>query len=253
MPRTLSTEDTVTMVRAALAAERLPDDLQALIARKAEGNPFFIEELLKSLREAGSIRPGDDGWVLTQRLDDLVVPDTIQDIIAARIDRLSEQPKRALQAASVIGRRFSRRLLDRLVEAGTGPSLRDLVSLELIHETRVFPESEYTFKHALTQEVAYGSLLGQRRKELHRVIAVTIEDLYRDRLAEQYEILAHHFDKAEIWDKAFEYLMQAADKAARGFATRDAIALYDAAEATGDRVRDGVPLETRMTIHRRRA
>ena len=76
------------MVRAMLAAERLPDDLQALIARKAEGNPFFIEELVKSLREAGSIRRGDDGWVLTQRLDDLVVPDTIQDIIAARIDRL---------------------------------------------------------------------------------------------------------------------------------------------------------------------
>lgn len=127
------------------------------------------------------------------------------------------------------------------------------MALELIHETRVFPELEYTFKHALTQEVAYGSLPGQLRKELHRLIAVTIEDLYVDRLAEQYEVLAQHFEKAEIWDKALEYLMRAADKAARAFATRDAIALYDAAEATAHRVRDGAPLEKRMAIQRGRA
>src|SRR5262249_34183065 len=108
-------------------------------------------------------------------------------------------------------------------------------------------------RHAPTQEVAYGSLLGQRRKDLHRLIAAAIEDLYTDRLAEQYEILAHHFDKAEVWDKALEYLIHAADKAAQRFATRDAIALYDAAEATVDRVGDGVLFDTRKTIHRRRA
>src|SRR5215470_1225278 len=148
-----------------------------------------------------------------------------------------------LRMMYVIGRRFSRRLLERFVETGADRALRDLVALELIHETRVFPESEYTFKHALTQEVAYGSLLGQRRKDLHRLIAAAIEDLYRDRLAEQYEILAHHFDRAEVWDKALEYLMHAADKAAQRFAMRDAIALYDAAEATVDRVGAGVPFE----------
>ncbi|MGH7263853.1 MAG: hypothetical protein ACREMB_03225 [Candidatus Rokuibacteriota bacterium] len=135
------------------------------------------------------------------------MPDTIQDVIAARIDRLPE----------------------------------------------VFPDFEYIFKHALTQEVAYGSLLVQRRKELHRLIAVTIEDLYRDRLAEHYEVLPHHFEKAEVWDKALGYLMRAADKAARAFATRDALALYDAAEAMVDRLRDGVPVDTRMAIHRGRA
>ncbi len=115
-PGALSTGDSVAMARAMLAAERLPDGLQALIARKAEGNPFFVEELVKSLREAGSIRPAGDGWVLTQRLEELIVPETIQDVIAARIDRLPEAPKRALQAASAIGRGFSRRLLDRIVE-----------------------------------------------------------------------------------------------------------------------------------------
>ncbi len=254
-PGALSTGDSMAMARAMLAAERLPDGLQALIARKAEGNPFFVEELVKSLREAGSIRPDGDGWMLTQRLEELIVPDTLQDVIAARIDRLPEAPKRALQAASAIGREFSRRLLDRIVGAGshTETLLRDLTALELIYETRVFPEFEYTFKHALTQEVAYGSLLVQRRKELHRLIAGTIEDLYGDRLPEHYEVLAHHFEKAEAWDKALEYLMRASDKAARAFATRDAVALYDAAEAMADRLRDGVPVDIRMAIHRGRA
>ena len=186
-PGALSAGDTVAMTRAMLAAERLPGGLLALIESKAEGNPFFVEELVKSLQEAGIIQRSDDGWMLTQPLDDLVVPDTIQGVIAARIDRLSDGPKRALQAASAIGRRFSGRLLDRLVEPSgrAQPLLRELIALELIHETRVFPEAEYTFKHALTQEVAYGSLLVQRRKELHRVIGMTIEDLYKDQRASE--------------------------------------------------------------------
>jgi class 3 adenylate cyclase/tetratricopeptide (TPR) repeat protein len=254
-PGALSTGDTIVMASGMLAAERLPDDLQTLIAGKAEGNPFFVEELIKSLREGGGIRPGDDGWVLTRSLDDLVVPSTIQGVIAARIDRLSAPTKRALQAASAIGRQFSRRLLDRLVEPGaeTETPLRDLVALELIHETRVLPESEYTFTHALTQEVAYGSLLGERRIELHRLIAAAIEELYADRLGEHYEVLAHHFEKAEIWERALEYFMRAAEKAAQAFATRDAIALYEAAETIAHRVADGARHETRMAIYRGRA
>jgi class 3 adenylate cyclase/tetratricopeptide (TPR) repeat protein len=250
----LSAGDTVAMTRSMLAAEGLPGGLLTLIETKADGNPFFVEELLKSLQEAGAIQRRDDGWLLTQPLDALIVPDTIQGVIAARIDRLSEGSKRALQAASAIGRRFSGRLLDRIVDPGgrAETGLRDLIALELIYETRVSPESEYTFKHALTQEVAYGSLLVQRRKDLHRLIGMAIEDLYRDRLAEQYEVLAQHFDKAELWDKALEYLLRAADKAAQAFATRDAIALYDAAEATANRAPESTPLETRMTIHRRR-
>ena len=168
-PGALSTGDSVMMARAMLEAERLPGGLAALVASKAEGNPFFVEELVKSLREAGSLRPAGNGWTLTERLEDLVVPDTIQDVIAARLDRLPEAPKRMLQAASVIGREFSRRLLERIVDdnARTETLLRDLIALELIHEKRVFPEFEYTFKHALTQEVAYDSLLVQRRKALH--------------------------------------------------------------------------------------
>ena len=255
VPDALSTDDSVAMARAMLVAERLPDNLQALLVRKAEGNPFFVEEVVKSLREGGSIQRTGEAYVMTKRLEEGLVPDTIQGVIAARIDRLPEAPKRALQMASVIGREFSRRLLDRMAD---GPErietvLRELIALELIHEKRVFPELEYIFKHALTQEVTYASLLVQRRRELHRRIGLAVEDLYADRLAEHYEILAHHFEKAEVWGKALDYYLKAADKAARAFATRDALVLYDAAEATANRAQEGATLPMRMTIHRRRA
>src|SRR5262245_16160587 len=255
VPAALSAVDSVAMVRGMLVAERLPDDLQALLARKTEGNPSFVEELVKSLREAGSIRRVGEGYALTTRLEDVLVPDSVQGVIAARIDRLAEGPKRILQVASVIGREFSRRLLDRIAEGTerTERFLRELTALELIHEKRLFPEFEYTFKHALTQEVAYASLLVQRRRELHHRIGLAIEALYADRLTEQYEILAYHFEKAEAWGSALDYYLKAADKAVLAFATRNALVLYDAAERTANRLGDGVTLETRMAIHRRRA
>jgi class 3 adenylate cyclase/tetratricopeptide (TPR) repeat protein len=255
VPAALSAVDSVAMVRGMLVAERLPDDLQALLAHKTEGNPFFVEELVKSLQEAGSIRRVAEGYSLTTRLEDVLVPDSVQGVIAARIDRLAEGPKRILQVASVIGREFSRRLLDRIAEGSerTETFLRELTALELIHEKRLFPEFEYTFKHALTQEVAYASLLVQRRRELHHRIGLAIEALYADRLTEQYEILAYHFEKAEEWGRALDYYLKAADKAVLAFATRDALVLYDAAERTANRLGDGVTLETRMAIHRRRA
>jgi class 3 adenylate cyclase/tetratricopeptide (TPR) repeat protein len=255
VPDALSTDESVAMARALLVAERLPDDLQALLVRKAEGNPFFVEEVVKSLREGGSIQRAGEAYVLTRRLEEVLVPDTIQGVIAARIDRLPEAPKRVLQMASVIGREFSRRLLDRIADwpERTENLLRELTALELIHEKRVFPEFAYIFKHALTQEVTYASLLVQRRRELHRRIGLAIEELFADRLADYYEILAYHFEKAEVWGEALDYYLKAADKAARAFATRDALVLYDAAEAAASRAREGATLPTRMTIHRRRA
>jgi class 3 adenylate cyclase/tetratricopeptide (TPR) repeat protein len=250
----LSAADSAAMAGALVGADDVAAELPALIVRKAEGNPFFLEEVVKSLREAGSIGGRGDRPVGPGPRAASVVPDTIQGVIAARVDRLAEAPKHLLQVASVIGREFSRRLLDRVVDAreGTDTLLHELMALELIHEKRVFPQFEYIFKHVLTQEVTYGSLLGQRRKELHRQIALVIEDLYADRLAEHYEILAHHFQGAEAWDRALDCLLKAADKAARAFATPDALALYDAAEAVAGRMGDGVSAEARMAIHRGR-
>src|SRR4029453_5821301 len=133
----------------------------------------------------------------------------------ARIDPLEEAPKKTLQLAAVIGREFTRRLLDRLADLQdrTEPYLQELKALELIYEKRLYPELAYMFKHALTQDVAYNSLLVQRRQELHRLIGQAIEELYADRLAEQYEVLAYHFARGKAWSKALAYFCQAAEKA----------------------------------------
>src|SRR5262249_5593643 len=154
------------------------------IFRKAEGNPFFVEEVVRALLETGVLRLVDDRYMLERSLHEIDVPDTIQDVIMARIDRLDDASKRLLQFASVIGRKFTRRLLDRIADAPSeiGVSLDALKAGELIYETRAFPEPGYLFKHGLTQEVAYNSLLVQRRQELHRRIGEAIEEVYADRL-----------------------------------------------------------------------
>jgi class 3 adenylate cyclase/tetratricopeptide (TPR) repeat protein len=251
----LSTEASAAMTRGMLATERLPDTLQTLIAAKAEGNPFFVEEVVKSLQEIGAIRLEHGHYVLTRLLDDVVVPDTIQDVIMARIDRLAEAPKKTLQLASVIGREFTRRLLDRIsdIRGQTEHFLRELKGIELIYEKSLFPELAYMFKHALTHDVAYNSLLVQRRKELHQLIAMAVEELYADRLADQYEVLAHHFSKAEDWRRALDYLVKAAEKAAQGFANHEALALYQQALDVAAHLGEAVPAKTVMAIHQARS
>ena len=173
----------------------------------------------------------------------------------ARIDRLEEAPKRTLQLAAVIGREFPRRLLDRLAHLleQTEASLQALKALELIYEKPRFPELAYMFAHALIQDVAYNSLLGQQRQELHRRIGQAIEELYADRLAEQYAVLAYHFAKGAAWAKAVEYLYKAAEKAAQAFATREAIALYDQALEAVGHLGDAVDTSTLMAIHQAKA
>ena len=251
----LSAADSVQMAKAMLDSASLPEALETLIAQKAEGNPFFVEELVKSLQEVGAIRPEEGRYVLARPLDEIVVPDTIQDVLMARIDRLAETPKQTLQLAAVIGREFTHRLLARLadIRERTETSLQELKALELIHEKSLFPELSDMFKHALTQDVAYNSLLAQRRKELHCSIGGAIEDLYTDRLTEQYEVLAYHFVRSEEWVKALAYLLKAAEKATQAFALREAIALYDQALEVAGHLGQAVDEKTRMTIHRRKS
>jgi class 3 adenylate cyclase/tetratricopeptide (TPR) repeat protein len=252
---TLSSADTVQMAQAMLDTQHLPEALQALLIQKAEGNPFFVEEVVKSLRETGAIRREGDHYILTRLLDETVVPDTIQDVLMARIDRLEEAPKKTLQLAAVIGREFTYRLLDRLadIRERTEAYLQELQALELIYERRLFPELAYMFKHALTQDVAYNSLLIQRRQELHRLIGQALEELYADRLAEQYEVLAYHFARGEEWAKALAYFCQAAEKAAQAFANREAVALYEQALEAADHLGAAVEPETLMTIYQAKA
>jgi class 3 adenylate cyclase/tetratricopeptide (TPR) repeat protein len=255
VPAALSADDSARMAAAVLATDALPAELRALVAAKAEGNPFYVEELVKSFEETGVLRRKDGGYELARPVTELSVPGTIHDVIAARIDRLEEAPKRTLQLASVIGREFTRRLVDRLAEIRerNDDLLRELTTLELIHERHLYPELAYMFKHALTQDVAYASLLVQRRKELHGLIGLAIEELYPDRLPEHYEMLAHHFSLAEDWEQALNYLLKAAEKAGQAFSLRQAIDLYGEALEAARRLGDRVPAATLMFIRRARA
>jgi class 3 adenylate cyclase/tetratricopeptide (TPR) repeat protein len=219
--RPLSSTEMSGMTTALLGGVDLPDAVRDLVERKAEGNPFFVEEVTKSLLEQGALRTEGGHFVLAQALQELAVPDTIQGVLAARIDRLPDAPKRAMQIASVIGREFALRLLERIVETGKGVrgQLEELRALELIYEKAMHPELAYMFKHALTHDVAYDSILIDRRKFLHRTIGHAIEELYADRLAEHFETLALHYERGEDWEPALMYHELAAEKAETSYAT----------------------------------
>jgi tetratricopeptide (TPR) repeat protein len=249
--RTLSDHDSLRLAAGMLAMSEFPPELRDLIVRKAEGNPFFLEEVLKSLLEVRALRQRDGRYVLTKPIVELYVPDTIQDVIMARIDRLEEVPKRALQLASVIGREFTVRLLERIsdVQAHLERFLQQLKVLEFIYERSFSPELAYMFKHALTHDVAYNSLLMQRRKELHRLVAIAIEELYAERLPESYEMLAYHYERGEVWEKALEYLVKAGQKAQQAYANQEACEHYSRALDMCERLGEAVQPVTRMTIY----
>jgi tetratricopeptide (TPR) repeat protein len=179
------------------------------------------------------------------------VPETIQDVIMARIDRLEGSPKKALQLASVIGREFTVRLLDRISElqAQLDRFLQELKVLRFIHERSSYPELAYMFKHALAHDVAYNSLLVHRRKALHQLVAMTIEELYADRLAGHYEMLASHYERGELWEKTLEYLVKAAQKAQQAYANQESMAHYDRALEVCERLPTAVEPLTLLTLY----
>ncbi len=242
------------MAERVLQVATLPEQLREVITGKAEGNPFYIEEVTKSLVEAGVLRKSNGSYSLERPAEQVRVPDTIQEVILSRIDRLERRAKEAIQLASVIGREFTVRLLNRIsdVEAKLDDLLGDLKSLELIYEKTYFPELSYMFKHALTHDVAYSTLLLERRKTLHRIVAAAIEELYADRLPEQYEALAHHYYEGQEWQKALDYLVKAGDKAAAAYANQDALNYYARALEVCERLGDPA-LETAASVAQSRA
>jgi tetratricopeptide (TPR) repeat protein len=238
--RQLPVEESAAMAASALGAAALPDNVRHIITSKAEGNPFFVEEVAKSLVESGAVRLRDGAYQLTRPIEQVLVPDTIQEVILSRIDRLAQEGKTAIQLASVIGREFTARLLERIsdVETRLEGVLAELKALELIYEKAYFPELAYMFKHALTHEVALSTLLSERRKALHRVVAGAIEELYTDRIAEHYEVLAYHYHESGDLPKALDYLIRAAEKSAAAYANAEAVLFYgraiDVCERLGD-------------------
>ncbi len=204
---------------------------QFLIAR-TEGNPFFLEESVRALVETGVLVGEPGAHRLVKPLDSLQVPATVQAVLAARIDRLPSEEKRLLQTAAAIGTEVPFSLLQaiaELPEAVLHHGLAHLQAAEFLYETQLFPDHEYTFKHALTHEVAYGSLLQERRRVLHARIVEALEALAGDRVAEQVERLAHHALRGEVWDKALAYFRQAGEKALARSAYREAVGSFEQA------------------------
>jgi class 3 adenylate cyclase/tetratricopeptide (TPR) repeat protein len=226
----LSNVDSAQLVANLLAIDDLPQSLRAMIVEKAEGNPFFLEEIIRSLIDSGAVvhDPATRRWRATAQARAVTIPDTVQGVIMARIDRLDEEVKTVLQNASVVGRSFIYRVLRALQEAGAGldDHLVELQEMELIREKQRIPELEYIFKHALAQEATYESILMARRRELHAHVAETIEMLFAERQEEFYGLLAYHYARAEIWNKAQSYLMKAGDQAGRVAADGEALAHY---------------------------
>jgi len=211
----LSRDDSLQVVRSVLLAEPLIEMATEEIVAKADGNPFFLEQL--SLHAGETLKSG------------LMVPDTIHDVVMARIDRLPSEAKQLLQIAAVIGREFSLRLLN-AVWSGTGPieaELRELIRLEFIDERVLTDGIIYVFRHALTQEAAYGSLLERHRRASHADIGRALEGLYGGRIDEVTELLAFHFDRGEEAEKAVDYAILAAEKAQRRWANSEAVAYFE--------------------------
>jgi class 3 adenylate cyclase len=227
---TLPAESTAKLLAALLGPDPgLPPLTQMLVRR---GNPFFLEETVRTLAETGALAGERGAYRLTRPVEALRVPGTVQTILAARIDRLPPEEKRLLQAAAVIGKDVPSALLAAIAEQPEEAWQRAAAHLqeaEFLYERRLFPDREYTFKHALTHDVTYAGLLGERRRALHAAVVDAIERLHADRLGEHAERLAHHARQGEVWDKAVRYLRQAGSKAFLRSANREAANYFEQA------------------------
>ena len=208
------------------------ESLKVLLLGRTQGNPLFLEECVRSLVETDALAGERGAYLLPRPISEVQIPATVQAVLAARIDRLQPEEKALLQLAAVIGKDVPASLLRALADA-SDEELRRMIGVlqasEFLYEASLFPELEYTFKHALTHEVAYGSLLQERRRTLHARVADAIEVTYADRLAEHVERLAHHALLAESWQQAMAYSGEAGRKARERSAHREAVAYLEQA------------------------
>ncbi|MFC1896886.1 AAA family ATPase, partial [Thermodesulfobacteriota bacterium] len=223
----LSNRESLAMVFHLFGSEEIDLTLQEVILEKTEGIPFFIEELIKSLKDLGIVEKRDNRYGLSRPYHEIAIPSTIQDVIMARVDALPEGVKDVLQTGAVIEREFTHELI-RKATGLAGEELLSHLSLlkdsELLYERGVYPQSTYVFKHALTRDVVYDSLLEKRKKKLHGVVADAIGELFRDHPDEQFGVLAEHYIASENYEKGATYSKQAERKSEKTGAINDAIA-----------------------------
>jgi tetratricopeptide (TPR) repeat protein/class 3 adenylate cyclase len=230
--RPLDVSSLLALLKSFLRVQSFPEDLGALFHERTGGNPFFLEEICMALLEEGAIRIEGGEARPTGPLQLLDLPDSIEAVIRARLDRLDRPARDVLRLASVVGRDFTRAVLERTVaDAGGLPeALERLKAAGLVQQAQIVPEVLYRFKHVLTQEVVYASLLEHQRRDLHGRVGTRIEEIGQDRIEDHLDRLAHHFSRAEEWQKAVGYGMRSAERAA-------ALAQYAEALQVLDRTR----------------
>ncbi len=231
-PLTISESD--DLVNNLLTVSELPDDLRLLISSKSDGNPFYVEEVIRTLIDSGSVVRDESGnsWKATGPIEELSIPDNVQSLLISRIDRLGKQSKRTLQLASVIGRSFYERVLANIanrIEDLSG-ELETLQKVDLIMESARTPELEYMFRHELTRDAAYHTILHRERRRFHRRVGEALELLMADQIGEEAHRLAYHFGEARDKERALKYYILAGDQAASIFANDEALKHYGKAQ-----------------------
>ncbi len=221
-----------------LEIEDLPESVRALILKKAEGNPFYVEEVIRSLLDQKLVIRDGERWRATREISNIAIPDTLAGVITARLDKLDEESKRTAQTASILGREFEYAPLTDLYDspATLEPSLDTLQARELVRRTERTPLRSYLFKHALTQETAYNSMLMAKRRALHKRAAAYLQTHHAERVND----IARHWLDAQENERALPFILQAADRAARAYATTEALAYYTRAKEIAQSL-DDVP------------
>ena len=226
----LSSDDSDTLVSSLLAISDLPPRLRRMILEKTDGNPFFVEEVVRTLIDSGAVVRDESGahWRAATKVEEIAIPENVQALITSSFDRLESEVRSTLQMASVIGRSFYYKVLKIVSDTASqlDRQLSTLQRVELIREAARVPELEYMFRHELTRDAAYNSILRRRLRQFHRRVGEAIEELFTDRVEEQASRLAHHFDEGRDFEKALKYYTLAADAAARLYANVEANTQY---------------------------
>jgi len=226
----LSDEDSNELLGNLFNISGSPSELRPMILERTEGNPLYLEEFTRTLIDSGTVNRDETGlhWSPEARVEDIPIPENLQALLTSRIDRLEEDARRTLQLSSVIGRSFYYRVLKLISDSSIplDPQLSTLQRAELIREAARLPELQYIFRHDLTREAAYNSILLRERREFHRRVGEAVEELFNDRLEEQSHLLAHHFYQAGDDERAMKYSAMAGDVAARLYANAEATTHY---------------------------
>jgi class 3 adenylate cyclase/tetratricopeptide (TPR) repeat protein len=224
----LSLSDAQEMLESLLKTETIPSELKRVVHSKAEGNPFYLEELVNTLIESNTLTRHDGSWKLTRPITESDISSSLHALISGRLDRLEKETKRILQEASVIGRVFFYEILQKVTKLKEyiDQSLKGLEQLDLIRGRSLQPELEYMFKHALTQEVVYNGLLKKERKKIHEKVGLVMEQLFEERLPEFYETLGFHFKQSDSVLKAVDYLRKSGEKSVKRYAVEESHQYY---------------------------